>query len=64
VICVFLFFVNTGRSGFPSALILAMSFEFAYLGVAAFQTRGMMPTNVQVITQRRVGGHTIILLSN
>ena len=32
--------------------------------LAAFQTRGMMPPNVQVITQRRVGGHTIVLLSN
>ena len=32
--------------------------------LAAFQTRGIMPPNVQVITQRRVGGHMIVLLSN
>jgi hypothetical protein len=32
--------------------------------LAAFQTRGIMPPNVQVVTQRRVGGHTIVLLSN
>jgi 4-amino-4-deoxy-L-arabinose transferase-like glycosyltransferase len=32
--------------------------------LSAFQIRGMMPTNVQVITQRRVGGETIVLLSN
>jgi 4-amino-4-deoxy-L-arabinose transferase-like glycosyltransferase len=32
--------------------------------LAALQTRGMMPTNVQVITQRRVGGDMIVLLSN
>jgi hypothetical protein len=32
--------------------------------LAALQIRGMMPTNVQVITQRRVGGDMIVLLSN
>ena len=30
--------------------------------LAAFQARGMMPADVQVVTQRRVGGHTIVLL--
>ena len=32
--------------------------------LAVFQARGMMPTNVQVITQRRVGGDMMVLLSN
>jgi len=32
--------------------------------LAALQTSGMMPANVQVITQRRVGGDMMVLLSN
>jgi hypothetical protein len=32
--------------------------------LAVFQASGMMPTNVQVITQRRVGGDMMVLLSN
>ena len=32
--------------------------------LAAFQARGMIPTDVQAITQRRVGGDMMVLLSN
>jgi hypothetical protein len=43
VICVLVCFVNRGRSGFLSALILAMSLEFAYLGVAAYIDATLFP---------------------
>ena len=32
--------------------------------LAALQTRGVMPANVQVIAQRPVGGESIVLFSN